>query len=288
MNGGFASRTDYICKADGRGDLIMLSEQITDEQWQHFEEHGYVHLGRADVEEIGGLQQRIDDIMMGTADIDYEWIMMQLDRADGPDSKPGPQSRGHKEASLAYRKIQDLELDPLFLAYLQKSLYRDICARAYGAQADIACFRAMFMNKPSGLGSPLIWHQDRWTNLDRDPQITVWTALDPATQDNGCVQIVPGSHKELLNPEHGSGFLTDEMAAEIVARSDTEYLEMGAGEVVLLHNWMLHSSDVNRTQQSRRAFSVCYMDAATVADNDTTYPVVFGEGALTPARACRN
>ncbi|SVB99905.1 uncharacterized protein METZ01_LOCUS252759, partial [marine metagenome] len=120
------------------------------------------------------------------------------------------------------------------------------------------------------------------------PQITVWTALDPATQDNGCVQIVPGSHKELLNPEHGSGFLTDEMAAEIVARSDTEYLEMGAGEVVLLHNWMLHSSDVNRTQQSRRAFSVCYMDAATVADNDTTYPVVFGEGALTPARACRN
>ncbi len=261
----------------------MLSEQITDEQWQHFEAHGYVHLGRAEVEEIGALQQRIDDIMMGTADIDYERIMMQLDRADGPDSKPGPQSRGHKEATLAYRKIQDLELDPLFLAYLQKPLYRDICARMYGTQTDIACFRAMFMNKPSGLGSPLIWHQDRWSNLDRDPQITVWTALDPATQDNGCVQIVPGSHKELLNPEHGSGFLTDEMAAEIVARSDTEYLEMGAGEVVLLHNWMLHTSDVNRTQQSRRAFSVCYMDAATVADNDATYPVVFGETALRPA-----
>ena len=66
----------------------MLSEQITDEQWQHFEEHGYVHLGRADVEEIGGLQQRIDDIMMGTADIDYEWIMMQLDRADAAAGTP--------------------------------------------------------------------------------------------------------------------------------------------------------------------------------------------------------
>ena len=112
----------------------MLSERITDEQWQHFEEHGYVHLGCAEVEEVGALQQRIDDIMMGTADIDYERIMMQLDRADGPDSKPGPQSRGHKEATLAYRKIQDLELDPLFLAYLQKPLYRDICARMYGTQ----------------------------------------------------------------------------------------------------------------------------------------------------------
>ena len=109
----------------------MLSEQITDEQWQHFEEHGYVHLGRADVEEIGGLQQRIDDIMMGTADIDYEGIMMQLDRADGPDSKPGPQSRGHKEASLAYRKIQDLELDPLFLAWGLRFARSCACSRSF-------------------------------------------------------------------------------------------------------------------------------------------------------------
>ena len=260
----------------------MLSDRITDEQWQHFQEQGYVHLGRAEMDEIAALQRRIDDIMMGTADIDYERVMMQLDRADGPDSKPGPQSRGHKEATLAYRKIQDLELDPLFLAYLQKPLYRDICARMYGADCNIAAFRSMFMNKPSGLGSYLIWHQDRWTNLDRDPLITIWTALDPATRGNGCVQIVPGSHGQLLNPEHGSGFLSDEMAAQIADRSDTVFLEMEVGEVVLLHNWMLHTSDVNHSQQSRRAFSVCYMDAATVADNGASYPVVFGAGALQP------
>jgi hypothetical protein len=273
----------YIEDEDQSGERSMLSEQITDEQWQHFETHGYVHLGRADAEEIAVLQQRIDEIMMGTADIDYERVMMQLDRADGPDSKPGPQSFGHKQATLAYRKIQELELDPLFLAYLQKPLYRHICERMYGARADIASLRAMFMNKPSGLGSPLIWHQDRWTNLDRDPLITIWTALDPTTKENGCVQIAPGSHKELVNPEHGSGFLTEEMVTEMAKRADTVYLEMAAGEVVLLHNWMLHTSDVNRTQQSRRAFSVCYMDAATVASNGGTYPVVFGEGAMASA-----
>ena len=261
----------------------MLSDRITDEQWQTFQDQGYVLLGRADAGEIAALQQRIDDIMMGTADIDYGEVMMQLDRADGTDSKPGPQSKGHKGATLAYRKIQDLELDPLFLAYLQKPLFRDICARAHGPAADIDCFRAMFMNKPAGLGSYLVWHQDRWTNLDRDPLITVWTALDPATKDNGCVQVVPGSHRELLNPEHGSGFLTDEMAAEIARRSDTVFLELEAGEVVLLHNHLLHTSDVNRTQQSRRAFSVCYMDAATVASNGATYRRVFGEGALAAA-----
>lgn len=265
-----------------RREANVLQDQITHEQWQTFQEQGYVILGRADMDQIAALQQRIDDIMLGTADIDYDQVMMQLDRSDGPESGPGPQSRGHKDATLAYRKIQDLELDPLFLSYLQQPLYRDICAHAYGDGTDIACFRAMFMNKPSGLGSYLIWHQDRWTNLDRDPLITVWTALDPATKENGCVQVVPGSHKQLLNPEHGSGFLTDEMVTDIANRSDTLYLELEAGEVVLLHNWLLHTSDVNRTQQSRRAFSVCYMDAATVTNNDASYPVVFGEGALTP------
>jgi ectoine hydroxylase-related dioxygenase (phytanoyl-CoA dioxygenase family) len=57
-------------------------------------------------------------------------------------------------------------------------------------------------------------------------------------------------------------------------------LELAAGEVVLFHNWLLHSSDINRSGIPRRAFSVCYMDAETIVSNENTYPVVFGEGAL--------
>ena len=70
------------------------------------------------------------------------------------------------------------------------------------------------LNKPARKGTFLPWHQDRWTSLDRDPLITLWTALDPATQANGCVQVVPASHKlGLINPSHGAGFLTKEQAA---------------------------------------------------------------------------
>ncbi|SVC17646.1 uncharacterized protein METZ01_LOCUS270500, partial [marine metagenome] len=240
-----------------------MQDTISDAQWARFQQQGYVHLGRANANEIDALQQRIDEIMLGNADIDYNQVMMQLDRSDGPASKPGPQSLGHKGRTLEYRKIQNLELDPLFLAYLQTPLYQDICARAYEPDTPVACFRAMFMNKPSGLGSHLLWHQDHWTALDRDPLITIWTALDPATVANGCVQVIPGSHRKLINPEHGSGFLNQEQADEIGARSESTFLELEAGEGLLLHNWLLHTSAVNQTQQSRRAFSVCYMDAAT-------------------------
>ncbi|MBI2504170.1 MAG: phytanoyl-CoA dioxygenase family protein [Candidatus Latescibacteria bacterium] len=260
--------------------------RLSEEELRQFEEQGFARLGRvvphAQIEALG---QRIDEIMLGRAAIEYERIMMQLDRVAGEDSGPGPQSKGHKGATLAYRKIQDLELDPLFLVYLQQPLFAEICARVYGTGVAIACFRAMFMNKPAGKGTHLVWHQDRWSDLDRDPLITVWTALDPATLANGCVQVVPGSHRALVNPEHPSGFLSAEQAAELLSKTQPVPLELEAGEVVLLHNWLLHSSDVNRTAIPRRAFSVCYMDAATVSSRGAPFPVVFGEGALQPAAA---
>jgi hypothetical protein len=260
-----------------------MSERIGQEQWEKFQREGYVHLGKiASQEELRGLQQRIDDIMLGKARIDYDRLLMQLDRESGPESKPGPQTKGFKGATLAYRKIQDLEFDPLFLAYLQKPIFRQICARVHGPDTPVACFRAMFMNKPAGYGTYLVWHQDHWTALDRDPQITVWTALDPARIDNGCVHVIPGSHRALINPEHGSGFLTQEQVEGLLKEHRPVPLELEEGEVVLLHNWLLHSSGVNQTGTPRRAFSVCYMDAATRSSNGQKFSLIFGRGALRP------
>lgn len=239
--------------------------------WDRFERDGYLRLGRVlDDADLIALQTRIDDIMLGTAPVPYERIMMQLDSATGAYNDAGVQSKGHKGATLAYRKIQDLELDPLFLDFLTRPLFRAICARVYGSETPIALFRAMFMNKPAHQGTFLPWHQDRWSALDRDPLITVWTALDPATRDNGCVQLIPGSHRGgLVNPEHPSGFVRDDQAAELLAASHVELLELEPGEAALLHNWTLHSSDVNRSGVSRRAFSVCYMDARTTGGTFT-------------------
>lgn len=50
--------------------------------------------------------------------------------------------------------------------------------------------------------------------------------------------------------------------------------------MAILHNWLLHASDVNRSDISRRAFSVCYMDADTKTTNGETFTRIFGESAL--------
>jgi hypothetical protein len=259
-----------------------MRDLISSEQWGLYESEGYLKLGKllGDAD-LAALQQRIDDIMLGTAAVDYDRMLMQLDSSSGRYEEAGVQSKGFKGPTLDYRKIQDLEFDPLFLAYMQRPIFREICARVYGVGTPIAAFRAMFMNKPARKGTVLPWHQDRWTHLDRDPAITLWTALDPATIGNGCVQIVPGSHAAgLINPSHGSGFLTPEQAMQHAPTEKIVFLELEPGAVVLLHNYLLHASDVNSTGISRRAFSVCYMDARTIASNGEKYSLIFGEGAL--------
>lgn len=259
-----------------------MTNALTESQWRDFQQLGYVKLGRllGDVE-LRRMQQRIDDIMLGKAAVDYDRMMMQLDSQTGQYDEAGAQTKGHKGATLDYRKIQELEFDPVFLAYMQRPIFHDICRRVYG-DAAISAFRAMFMNKPARKGTYLPWHQDRWAMLDRDPLITTWTALDPATITNGCVQVIPASHHALINPDHDSGFLTPEQMTNHAPDCRRVYLELEPGEVALLHNWLLHSSDVNKTNVSRRAFSVCYMDARTRGPDDATYSVMFGPHAMSP------
>ena len=62
------------------------------------------------------------------------------------------------------------------------------------------------------------------------------------------------------------------------------HLEAEPGEAILLNNLLLHRSGVNPTGQSRRAFSIAYMDGATRSvHTGDSYPMIFGAGALVPA-----
>ena len=96
------------------------------------------------------------------------------------------------------------------------------------------------------------------------------------------MKIIPGSHNKLINPEHGSGFLTEEHIETIVSQYESIDLILEAGDSVLLHNWMLHSSGVNTTNIARRAFSVCYMHGDTRSLRGSTFTRVFGKDAMVP------
>ena len=239
-----------------------------------YHEQGYVRLGHvAPADEIDALRTRIDQIMLG--EIRYDNMLMQLCPSAGELEK-SRQTKEFKGSTLKYRKIQDLEQDPLFLVYMQKALFRDLTAKIIGEH--VSAFRAMFFNKPAEQGVTINWHQDGaggW-KLDIPPRITIWTALDDTCEANGCLQIIPGSHKTRI-PEQGDQ-LNEEERAIHAPDEKRLYLEMEQGEVVLLHNWTLHRSETNSTNRPRRAFSVCYIDTATREQTSgRAFPEIFPE-----------
>lgn len=245
--------------------------------WELYDRQGYLRLGRVlDDAGIRALGARLDDIMLGR--IRYPTLHVQLDTGSAYEDLGAP-SAGLATATLGYRKLQGLEVDPLFLALLRRDVFRAVCARQYGPHAGIAIFRAMMMNKPAGQGTPLPWHQDGgdvW-KLDRDPLVTTWVAIDPATRANGCLQVIPGSHRLGLLTKQGST-LAPHHVERHCSEAAIEHLEIEAGEALVLHNWLLHRSGVNTTDRPRRAFSACYMDARTLGTlTGERYPLLFGE-----------
>ena len=255
-----------------------MQTKYTDEHHSHFEEHGYVRLGRllsdADLE---ALCQRLDDLMLGH--IDANGITFQLDGDSADYGSLSTRTVGPSEKTLAYRRVYELHLDPLFLSYMQHPVFRQLTQRYIGE--DVSVFRSMLMNKPADKGTVLPWHQDigvGW-GLDGNPITTVWTALDDATVATGCMQIVPGSHKlGIVNETH---YISEEDPASYCTDDQILDLEVKAGEAVLLHNWLMHRSGVNETGQARRAFSAAYMDASTKkVRSGGTFPVIFGKDAL--------
>ncbi len=99
--------------------------------------------------------------------------------------------------------------------------------------------------------------------------ITTWTALNDVTEANGCVQIVRGTHKVGLMSDKGHT-LSQENVEKYCTPDKIVNLELKEGECVLLHNWLVHKSGVNKTENPRRGFSACYVDSRTKVSESGT------------------
>ena len=203
---------------------------LSDEQWCRYERDGYLRLGRL-----------LDDPTLAAL-------------RERPETCYG------------------LESDPVILPFIRRDLFREICARQYGAHASVSILNAEVVNQPAGLQTSLPWRQNAagaW-KLDRDPLVTLWVALDPATRTEGCLQVLRGTHR--------LGLLSQVRPPDSEPMNTIEDLELEAGEGILLHNWLLHRRDGTRSNQPRRALIVCYTDGRTLNTLSGTHlPIVFGE-----------
>jgi hypothetical protein len=241
--------------ADGASEMPLV------EVLAHYAEHGWARLGKIATDEgLAAMRERADDLMLGR--VTYPDLFFQIDAATGRygDLTYG---KGYEGPSLEYRKIEKLERDPLFRAWIGNPLFERI-ARACIGEDPVAMYRAVLFAKGARGGSELPWHQDAgvFWGLDRDPPLQIWTALDDVPFSSGCVEVVPGSHARGLATRLG-GVVPANLVREHDAESVALALPAAAGEAILIHNYLWHRSRANATGKPRRAFTVCYMSGCT-------------------------
>jgi ectoine hydroxylase-related dioxygenase (phytanoyl-CoA dioxygenase family) len=132
---------------------------------------------------------------------------------------------------------------------------------------DIDVFQSMLILKnPGAWGQP--WHQDSlYFDFDQQPQVGLWLAISEATLDNGCLMVLPGSHKGPIRPHHpdrrpgaNHGYLE---IADVDEAASIPVL-MQPGDLLVFHSYLLHKSVDNRGTGRRSAMVYHYGRAGTI------------------------
>ncbi len=132
---------------------------------------------------------------------------------------------------------------------------------------DIALFAAHYISKPPGDGQPVLWHQDgNYWPLEPMEVITIWLAVDDSTSDNGCMRVVPGSHKDQKIYRHrrteGDNVLSSELDVK-VDESEAVDVVVTAGGVSLHDPYLIHGSKANLSDRRRCGLTLRYIPTTT-------------------------
>ncbi len=123
---------------------------------------------------------------------------------------------------------------------------------------DLMLWRSHLFNKEPG-GKTIPWHQDvNYWPIEPLINISAWVALDKVTEENSCVQLIPGSHKKMIpHIASSDGMEFVEMAdpAQVDA-SKAIKMELQPGQFFLFTDRLLHYSDPNRSSKRRMGFSL--------------------------------
>jgi len=229
----------------GRDTELFLYKRLSDQQLRLYNEQGYLALGRVLTD--AGLERMREEVMAaweaekGPFDPSKTWLQNAL------------LGNIHHRSDAA-RKF-----------YFSGPLV-DVAEQIIGPNIKGATSQLTFKMRGNTKAFP--WHQDNgYGHLDPYNTITTLTALDDADTENGCLWIIPQSHKQ--------GQIAVAMSAEdkkagkevAVEADDAKAVpvQMRAGESIVFTCWTLHKSEGNRSKdRDRRILFLRYADADAV------------------------
>jgi ectoine hydroxylase-related dioxygenase (phytanoyl-CoA dioxygenase family) len=233
-----------------------MHRTLADEEVTRFHKDGYVIIkGLLDREEIDKLYQTtiVDQVIRENA----------LDLND--------QSGKKTRLTLWFKPGNDL-----YSLLIRSNRMVNSVAKLLDSEAPVCHFHTKLMQKEPRVGGAWEWHQDfgYWYKnqfLFPDQLVSVMIALTTATRENGCIQVIKGSHK-MGRVNHG--FKGEQVGADMTmvnhALNTMEhiYVELEPGDALFFHSNILHRSEANLSDHPRWSLISCYNSLSNPAYND--------------------
>lgn len=228
--------------------------QLSDEQVEQFWEDGFIIVENLlDPDEVASLLAHAEWVASGKAThIPAGQLQVEPSVAAG-----GTQAENDADS---LRKMSHLAFyDEEFENHARNPKILDVIESLLGT--DIKLYQDQLFMKPPRIGSRQRYHQDMPLGFYIDPpdMVTCWAALTDSTIENGCVWMLPGTHKFGIT-EQSKWAEYEQMSVE-GSLAEERPLELKAGDCSFHHGLILHSSRPNLTNQRRRGYATHYVSA---------------------------
>ncbi len=214
----------------------MISEQQIDS----YRENGYVAVENVfAADQVAALRRATDELVEKSRSV--------TEHSDIYDLEPG-----HTADVPRVRRVKNPILhDPAFDQALRNPGMLNIVEKLIGP--GIRYQNTKLNMKSPGYGSPVQWHQD-WgfyphTN---DDILAVGVAIDDMTEQNGCLLVVPGSHRGPVHDHHEDGVFVGAVTDRVIDDADAAKVTVAAGGITIHHVRTLHASAPNLSPHARR------------------------------------
>jgi len=239
---------------------------LNEQQLRFFKTEGYLSVPDAfDDDQIQGLVRRTEELCNNWDSEEARRVSIAHEPGVGEDASP---STIRKMSSLA-------EHEPVFRSHACNQDLAEMVAQLIGRPVDL--YGDQLLLKPPRYGTEKPPHQDNayFKVEPADAVITCWTALDDATEENGCMRYFSGSHLNGL-VEHDAIPGTPHLVPPGLDNSTSTAVPIKAGGCIFHHSQCLHHSHPNRSDSGRRAY-VCHF-----VNRDADFSLFSGFKAVMP------
>ncbi|XP_026324556.1 phytanoyl-CoA dioxygenase, peroxisomal-like [Hyposmocoma kahamanoa] len=235
---------------------------VSPEQKKFYADNGYLSIKELiEATSLDKYKQRFVQICKGL-----------VDRGNITIVKEPPLVAAGVKGEDAVNKLQDILFDDVFSQYFEDPRLLHVVSQLIPGDTkkiedvNLMGMHTMFINKPPGT-TPHPPHQDLYYFPFRPAHkiVAAWTAVDHVTQENGCLYVVPGSHKlekiyaHANSKDEGKALYHGVLEEESVAPMDKRvHFVMSPGDTIFFHPLLVHGSGPNVTKTHRKSISCHY------------------------------